>query len=29
LLTACADSGLAHACVLERYDGGGWAPCFK
>jgi acetyl-CoA acetyltransferase len=23
LLTACADSGLAHACVLERYDGGG------
>lgn len=21
LLTACADSGLAHACILERYDG--------
>jgi acetyl-CoA acyltransferase len=20
LLTACADGGLAHACVLERYD---------
>jgi acetyl-CoA acyltransferase len=20
LITACADGGLAHACVLERYD---------
>jgi len=20
LLTACADGGLAHACILERYD---------
>jgi acetyl-CoA acyltransferase len=20
LITACADGGLAHACILERYD---------
>ncbi len=20
LLTACADGGLAHSCILERYD---------